>query len=112
MHSVMVNKMAYWVIYDIATNATRSRVANICKNYGLERIQKSAFLGQISKNRAQNLAAELERMKLSCNDCIFLLAACEDCIRNKIIFGNADMSVFEQRTHIIFGNDNELANRI
>jgi CRISPR-associated protein Cas2 len=101
--------MAYWVIYDISADGVRMRVANICKNYGLERVQKSAFLGPISKNRAEILATELERLDLSEGDCIFLLQACDSCIKNKIIFGHVDKRVFEEQTHLIIGGRHAMA---
>ena len=42
--------MLVWVIYDISENRIRSRVAKLCKNYGLFRVQKSAFLGDLNRN--------------------------------------------------------------
>ena len=45
--------MLVWVIYDISENRIRSRVAKLCKNYGLFRVQKSAFLGDLNRNRVR-----------------------------------------------------------
>ena len=45
-----------WVIYDISDDKTRSRVAKECKRYGLERVQKSVFLGKLKTNRFDELA--------------------------------------------------------
>ncbi|RLB30054.1 MAG: CRISPR-associated endonuclease Cas2, partial [Deltaproteobacteria bacterium] len=36
-----------WIIYDIVEDNVRARVAKTCKQYGLERVQKSAFLGKL-----------------------------------------------------------------
>ena len=36
-----------WIIYDIVEDKVRTRVAKECKKFGLERVQKSAFLRQI-----------------------------------------------------------------
>lgn len=47
------------VLYDIENDRTRNRVADVCLNYGLERIQFSAFMGKINRNRRQQLALEL-----------------------------------------------------
>jgi CRISPR-associated protein Cas2 len=33
-----------WVVYDIANDAARGRVARACLNKGLYRVQKSVFL--------------------------------------------------------------------
>lgn len=47
------------VLYDIEDDRIRTRVSNVCLNYGLERIQYSAFLGRINRNRRQELSLQL-----------------------------------------------------
>ncbi|MEW6522246.1 MAG: CRISPR-associated endonuclease Cas2 [Bacillota bacterium] len=44
------------VIYDIPDDRLRARIAEACKDYGLARIQWSAFLGELSQNRREELA--------------------------------------------------------
>ncbi len=48
------------VLYDIENDKIRNRVADVCLNYGLERIQFSAFLGKINRNRRQELSIQLQ----------------------------------------------------
>lgn len=36
------------LIYDITDNRIRARIADLCLDYGLERIQYSAFVGDLS----------------------------------------------------------------
>ncbi len=50
------------VIYDISDDRIRLRVANTCKRFGLNRIQKSAFLGEISSSRRKELIKKLKRI--------------------------------------------------
>jgi len=50
------------VIYDITPDDIRLKVANICKDFGLVRIQKSAFLGMLSGERRKEMRAKLERV--------------------------------------------------
>ena len=38
--------MYVWIIYDISRNRTRNIISKLCKQIGLERVQKSAFLGK------------------------------------------------------------------
>ena len=38
----------------------RTRIADICMDYGLERIQFSAFFGKLNRNRRQELALKLQ----------------------------------------------------
>ncbi len=47
------------VLYDVENDRIRARVADVCLNYGLERIQYSAFLGKINRNRRQELSLRL-----------------------------------------------------
>ncbi len=48
-----------FVVYDIEDDRVRGRVANACKDYGLERIQYSAFCGPLDASRRGELAARL-----------------------------------------------------
>jgi CRISPR-associated protein Cas2 len=47
------------VIYDIEDDRVRYRVSEACKDYGLQRIQKSAFRGQLNTNRGEMLYQRL-----------------------------------------------------
>jgi CRISPR-associated protein Cas2 len=48
-----------FVVYDIVDDWVRPRVANTCKDYGLERIQYSAFCGPLDATRRGELFARL-----------------------------------------------------
>ena len=50
------------VIYDIPEDKIRNAVAEACKDYGLLRIQWSAFMGQLNHNRRQKLETRLRRV--------------------------------------------------
>jgi len=54
-------EVALVLVYDIEDDALRNRVAEICLDYGLERIQFSAFFGRLNRNRRQELALRLVR---------------------------------------------------
>lgn len=47
------------VVYDIPSTRTRVRVASACLDYGLDRIQKSAFLGVLGRSRREELTMRL-----------------------------------------------------
>ena len=49
------------VIYDIVEDKIRSKVADICEDYGLLRIQYSAFMGELNRNRQEELMQKLKR---------------------------------------------------
>ena len=46
------------LIYDIENDRLRTRVAGICLDYGLERIQFSAFFGKLNRNQAAGTGLE------------------------------------------------------
>ena len=50
------------VIYDIVDDRLRTRIAETCKDYGLQRIQYSAFLGDLNRNRREELQQRLRRL--------------------------------------------------
>jgi CRISPR-associated protein Cas2 len=48
------------LIYDITDDRVRSKVANVCEDYGLDRIQFSAFYGRLSRNLQEELMLRVE----------------------------------------------------
>jgi len=49
------------VVYDIPDDKYRLRVAEACKDYGLEHIQYSAFEGDLNHNRREELVLRLRK---------------------------------------------------
>lgn len=81
--------MLTWIIYDISDNKVRSRIAKACKGYGLYRVQKSAFLGNINRN-------EIDELSLRCKDIIdeevdsvYIFPMCEDDFKKVKLLGKA-----------------------
>ncbi len=50
------------VVYDISDDARRAKVADVCLDYGLDRIQYSAFLGRLSANHQKELMLKLKKV--------------------------------------------------
>lgn len=53
------DELLTFVIYDIEDDRVRARIANACKDYGLEHIQYSAFSGPLDSTRRGELVARL-----------------------------------------------------
>ena len=49
------------VIYDIPHDGTRVKVADCCLDYGLDRIQYSAFAGELSRTYQEELLLRIKR---------------------------------------------------
>lgn len=72
------------VIYDISDDRTRSKVSNTCLDYGLERIQYSAFQGALSRNRRQELALRLADELRARGGRIALIPICQSDLAERI----------------------------
>lgn len=49
------------LIYDISHDGIRAKVADACLDYGLERIQYSAFMGELSWIHQKELLLQIKR---------------------------------------------------
>ncbi len=49
------------VIYDIPDDRARTRIADVCLDYGLLRIQFSAFMGELSRTHQEELLLQIKR---------------------------------------------------
>lgn len=49
------------LIYDIPDDRIRHKVSERCKDYGLDRIQYSAFAGDLDRNRREELLLRLKK---------------------------------------------------
>ncbi|MDJ0274758.1 MAG: CRISPR-associated endonuclease Cas2 [Nitrososphaerota archaeon] len=54
--------MRVLVIYDISSDSIRNEVSETCKNFGLSRIQRSAFMGILPPGRRKELAVRLRKV--------------------------------------------------
>ena len=50
------------VIYDIPNNRVRTQISEACLDYGLERFQYSAFFGQLTRNKREELFLRLKAL--------------------------------------------------
>lgn len=76
------------VLYDISNNKLRNIAAETCKDYGLERIQWSAFLGYLSRNRREELFHKLTQIVSQRQEdaCVHLFVICEKDIVQNMVF--------------------------
>jgi CRISPR-associated protein Cas2 len=49
------------LVYDIAHDGTRTKIADTCLDYGLDRIQFSAFWGDLSRTHQQELFRKVKK---------------------------------------------------
>jgi CRISPR-associated protein Cas2 len=70
--------MLTWVIYDIADDRTRTRIAKRCLNFGLYRVQKSCFLGDVPPNRVDEIEVFSKEEMDEDNDSVYIFPMCKE----------------------------------
>jgi CRISPR-associated protein Cas2 len=65
------------LIYDVPDDALRYRVAEACLDYGLRRVQYSAFMGTLSGNRQQEVLLRIRRVLAGAPARVQLVPVCE-----------------------------------
>lgn len=65
------------LMYDIVEDSTRAKVADACLDYGLDRIQYSVFVGQLSRNHQEELMLCIDELMLTATGNIKLLPIAE-----------------------------------
>ena len=70
--------MLTWVIYDISENKTRNRIARRCLNFGLYRVQKSVFLGDVEPNRLDEIELFSREEMDEATDSVYIFPMCKE----------------------------------
>lgn len=78
-----------WVIYDIVETKTRSRIAKICKDKGLYRVQKSVFLGTMNRNQIDEMSIQFEDLIDVEVDSVYIFPMCDADFKKVKLLGQA-----------------------
>lgn len=81
--------MLVWVIYDITENKVRQKVSDRCKSYGLYRVQKSVFLGDLNTNERDSLGIECEELIDTDRDSVYIFPMDEQSFKKVQLIGQA-----------------------
>ncbi|MBL4951662.1 CRISPR-associated endonuclease Cas2 [Neobacillus sp. YIM B02564] len=77
--------MKILLIYDITEDKLRNKTANMCKDYGLFRVQYSAFFGEISRNLHGELTRRLkDLLKESGRSSVIIFPLSQDSLENVV----------------------------
>ncbi|MEM3434381.1 MAG: CRISPR-associated endonuclease Cas2 [Candidatus Methanomethyliaceae archaeon] len=69
------------VIYDISSDEIRTKLANRLFDYGLQRVQYSAFKGELNSHDREVLVRELRNYIGGERDIIYVVPLCDRCAR-------------------------------
>ena len=89
--------MKYLIIYDITDDNLRNQVAETLKDYGLERIQYSAFTGHLTRNKLNSLLTDLRKLVTQEGDNIKIYPICQTCSRGVKEVGSSRYRTAERK---------------
>lgn len=71
------------VVYDISDDRTRAKVADLCLDYGLSRVQYSAFVGDLTRTHQDELLQKVRRRLGRLTGRVALFPLCETDFRGR-----------------------------
>lgn len=79
--------MRYIVLYDVPQefNPIRTRLARVLKNWGLERLQYSVFIGNLTRNEAETISLELKDLLHEIPADVRIIPICKNCTDTMLI---------------------------
>lgn len=76
-------------MYDIENDKARTKVAKLCKQAGLYRVQYSVFLGTIDQNQKDALQLQIEELIEEEKDSVYIFPMSKNELQDTILLGQA-----------------------
>lgn len=73
------------VVYDIPNDKARTKIADACLDYGLDRIQFSAFLGNLARTQQEELMSKIKKVLGKKAGNVQLVTICEKDWRMRLV---------------------------
>jgi len=80
--------MIFLAAYDIQDDGVRAKVAKVLEAWGFSRVQRSVYVGRLTRARAQDLLRVVERL-LKPGDHLLLIPITEEQLRARLEAGRA-----------------------
>lgn len=81
--------MKLLLIYDIEHDGTRQKIADLCLDYGLDRVQYSSFTGDLKRTHQEELMLKIKKKLGKRAGDIRLIPICEKDWANRLIVSNS-----------------------
>jgi CRISPR-associated protein Cas2 len=81
--------MIAWVLYDIENEKVRNKVAKLCKQAGLYRVQFSVFLGTIDVSRKDALTLQIKSLMDVNKDSVYIFPMTKSELQATALLGKA-----------------------
>lgn len=93
--------MRYLVIYDISDDNLRTQVSELLKDYGLVRIQKSAFIGRLKRSELRSLHTDVRKLIGQRHENVQSYPVCDACYKGRVLVGVLKIDE-EDRRKLVF----------
>src|SRR4030067_1450960 len=84
------------VIYDISDDNLRSLMSETLKDYGLQRIQYSVFMGDLRRDELNSLLVDLKNLIKDLIENVQLFPMCDSCLKGKKEVGKPKKYEFKE----------------
>lgn len=81
--------MLTWVMYDIKKDRTRNKIAKLCEEAGIYRVQYSVFVGDLNNAQRKELIAAFIKLINKDDDSIYIFPMCNDDFKKCKLLGQA-----------------------
>lgn len=81
--------MIVWVLYDIKKDKPRNKVAKLCKQAGIYRVQYSVFLGTLEENEKDTLRLKIEELINEETDSVYIFPMSKNELKSTVLLGQA-----------------------
>lgn len=95
--------MIVWVLYDIENDKARTKIAKLCKQVGLYRVQFSCFLGTLNDHQKDTLCLQMEALIDPEKDKIYVFPMNQTELRQTVLMGQAfDKDLVNDKVRALF----------
>lgn len=88
-----MQELVLLVLFDVSENRLRDKIIEKCKDYGLQRIQKSCFRGSLPASMKAGLVSDIKKIVGEKPAKIFIQPVCAKCCGYSVIINNEDSAV-------------------
>jgi CRISPR-associated protein Cas2 len=81
--------MITWVLYDIENDKARTKIAKICRQAGLYRVQLSCFLGTLDKSQLDTFQLQIDALINQDVDKVYIFPMNKSELQQSILLGQA-----------------------
>ena len=91
----------YWVLYDIASTRKRNRMVRLCEDFGLRRVQKSCFAGNLASKKVK-LFCEKTQEFIAPEDSVIVFPMPENVVGKVMILGKGTLPSASDHQEVLF----------